>query len=101
MMAQVQISQFENRLNRIIIKSCAICISFYIDGLDLQNGLTISELMSEKRLLKFFYEYLKNRDYDKNFMDVLRRRRFIKIKMRILQEDIIKTIIKIQKLRNV
>ena len=99
-MAQIQISEFENRLKKIIINSCATCIAFYIDSLDLQNPLCISQLIGGKKILKFFYDHLKNGDYDKNVKNALRRRRLIKIKMHHLHEDIIKTTIRAQKLRD-
>ena len=70
-MAQIQILKFENRIKNIIINSCATCVSYYIDNLDLTKPHHILKIMNEKKFLKFFYDYLKVYSRDKAVRNIL------------------------------
>ena len=99
-MAQIQILKFENRIKNIIINSCATCVSYYIDNLDLTKPHHILKIMNEKKFLKFFYDYLKVYSRDKATRNILKQRRFIKIEIHRLHEDIVQTIEAVERIRN-
>ena len=100
MMAEAQLLEFQNRFRKIIVNSCAVCIAFYIDTLNLQKQLCVLQLMSQKKFLKFFYQYLKGGSYDRRFRNIIKQRRIIKRVIFDLHEDIISIVIRTQRLRN-
>lgn len=101
-MAQKQILDFKRTLRILITNSCAICVAFYIERLDLKSPLSLLQLITQKKFLKFFYAYLKNMPLkDKRFKSALLQKRAIKNMIQTLHEGVIlRNVLRVQRERN-
>ena len=100
-MAEMQIIDFEREIENIICRACAVCISYYIETLDLRVPIHTIELMRQRGFLNFLYGYLKGRKFEHKRVKIATlKRRVIKEKIFKLHGDIIKIVLRVQRVRD-
>jgi len=100
-MAEKQISTFLSRLDKLVANSCAVCVIFYIECIDLNEILTITNIIQQKQFLKFFYSYLRRKatTQEKHFKTFLLKKRVLKKMLYKLRKTILKKVASISRLR--